>query len=246
MPLLQGFRSCRIQRLKTMNGIYAFAARVPWNLCLRGKGSVRVGFNDSKQWMESMPSRQGFLRFSVESMPKYEWVWQHLLTTQSCFKTETVFFSFHSGSEMIKSRRRILQFEKRGNMPSSGWNASENSSDTRFKYTSKIRKQIMQGIWNFIGAILAADPPPAYMRWEFMTSGEKKLWTQHELCDPSVFTLCGDLVQCVYQDCVPSSNADNLEILLLSQVKSNYTSNFNYGTNHCLSLSQITETHHFK
>ena len=36
------------------------------------------------------------------------------------------------------------------------------------------------------------DPPPAYMRWEFMTSGEKKLWTQHELCDPSVFTLCGD------------------------------------------------------
>ena len=37
------FRWCRIQ---TMNGIYAFAARVPWNLCLRGKGSVRVGFND--------------------------------------------------------------------------------------------------------------------------------------------------------------------------------------------------------
>ena len=66
MPLRQGFRWCRIQ---TMNGIYAFAARVPWNLCLRGKGSVRVGFNDSKQWMESMPSRPGFLGFSVESMP---------------------------------------------------------------------------------------------------------------------------------------------------------------------------------
>ncbi len=36
------------------------------------------------------------------------------------------------------------------------------------------------------------DPPPANLRWEFMTSGEKKLWTQHELCDPSAFTLCGD------------------------------------------------------
>jgi hypothetical protein len=70
--------------------------------------------------MESVPSRQGFRGFSVESMPNYEWVLQNLLTIQSCFKTETVFFSFHAGSKMIKSRGRKLQFEKRGKKPSSG------------------------------------------------------------------------------------------------------------------------------
>jgi hypothetical protein len=35
-----------------MNGIYAFAVRIPWNLCLCGKDSVGVGSNDSKQLME--------------------------------------------------------------------------------------------------------------------------------------------------------------------------------------------------
>ncbi len=117
MPLRQGFRWCRIQ---TMNGIYAFAARVPWNLCLRGKGSVRVGLNDSKQswWMESMTSRQGFLGLSVESMnlclcgkgsvdARWFKLWMDvtkLFTVQSCFKTDTFFFLFHAGSEMIKAR----------------------------------------------------------------------------------------------------------------------------------------------
>ena len=55
----------------------------------------------------------------------------------------------------------------------------------------------------------------------------------------NVSVLQEHLIQCVYQDCVPSSNADNLEILLLSQVKSNYTSNLNYGTSNCLILSQM-------
>jgi hypothetical protein len=32
-----------------------------------------------------------------------------LTTIQSCFKTDSVFFSFHAGSEMIKTRGRILQ-----------------------------------------------------------------------------------------------------------------------------------------
>ena len=32
-----------------------------------------------------------------------------LFTIQSCFKTDTFFFSFHAGSEIIKARGRILQ-----------------------------------------------------------------------------------------------------------------------------------------
>jgi hypothetical protein len=46
MLLWQGFCWFVIQ---TMDGIYAFVARVPWNLCLCGKGSVVVGSTDSKQ-----------------------------------------------------------------------------------------------------------------------------------------------------------------------------------------------------
>jgi hypothetical protein len=39
-------------------------------------------------------------------------------------------------------------------VPSSGWDASENSSDNRFSYTSKIRKQIVQGIRNLYGIFI--------------------------------------------------------------------------------------------
>ena len=49
------------------------------------------------------------------------------------------------------------------------------------------------------------------------------------------------LIECVDQDCDMSSTADISETQL-SQVLPIFTSNFNYGTNHC--LSSITETQH--